>query len=129
MTQDPTPSPATQWGYQHPDCHGENALMFFTWDLGRVIASALSEPQGDLDAALPQAQAAVDALLDEYVQRKAAPDAFDGQAIVLRLETSTDDDGETSTYIALQTTPHLEQLIIESQARMQNNQPGAAKTH
>ncbi|MEI2416697.1 hypothetical protein V8Z80_10965 [Orrella sp. JC864] len=121
-------SPAVQWGYQHPECRGENALVFFTWDLGRVVESAL-QGRDNLDEALPDAQAAVDGLLREYVARRAAPDAFEGQSIVLRIETDTDEDGDAAPYVALQTTPHLEQLILESQARLQNSQPGAANTH
>ena len=127
-TPNPSASPALQWGYQHPDCHGENALVFFTWDLGRVVESAL-HGRASLGDALPDAQAAVDALLREYVDRKASPEAFEGQSIVLRIETETDDEGEEAAYVALQTTPHLEQLIIESQARLQNSQPGAGSTH
>lgn len=125
----PGNAPASQWGYLHPDCHGENALVFFTWDLGRVIELTL-QGQADMEAALPSTQAAVDALLQQYIDRKALPEAFDGQSITLRIHSEPDENGEDSSYVALQTSPHLEQRILESQARLQNvQQTSGDSTH
>jgi len=65
--------------------------------------------------ALADAQKAVDALLQRYVEIQAAPQAFDGERIELALETDTRPDGSTAAQVALRMSPRLEALIIEAQ--------------
>ena len=111
------PTPNQSWGFLHPECHGQNALMFFSWDLARTI-----EQQFELHAnasvlvQLTEAQKAVDRLLDQYIQIQANPRAFEGQSITLHLERD-DSNPSTAPVLALQTTAHLEELILEMQAR------------
>ncbi|CAM5194317.1 hypothetical protein OURE66S_00786 [Oligella ureolytica] len=31
------------WGYEHPEVRGPNALMFFTWDLSKTIENAFQD--------------------------------------------------------------------------------------
>ena len=111
------------WGYAHPDCRGATAFLFFTSDLARTVNEELA--QGPLDdAALARAQRAVDALVQRYVEIQAAPAAFTGQRIVLKLEAS----GEGSPQVALEMSPELEDQIIEAQ-RLAHTQAAAATRH
>lgn len=99
------------WGYDHPDCRGASAFLFFMSDLARVVNEAFTGQS--LDAAtLERAQWAVDALMQKYVDIQAAPAAFDGQRILLKLDT-TQADG--TPQIALEMSPDLEDQIIEAQ--------------
>ena len=111
MTQDSSPD---TWGFAHPDCHGAAALMFFMNDLARVANQYLG-PDKLSQEALADAQKAVDALLNRYVQIQAAPEAFDGERVELALETETRPDGSTAAQVALRMSPRLEGLIIEAQ--------------
>lgn len=80
-------------------------------DLARVVNEAFTGQS--LDAAtLERAQWAVDALMQKYVDIQAAPAAFDGQRILLKLDT-TQADG--TPQIALEMSPDLEDQIIEAQ--------------
>ncbi|MCY1212120.1 hypothetical protein D9M72_238480 [compost metagenome] len=111
MTQNATPD---SWGFAHPDCRGAAALLFFMNDLARVVNQYLG--QGHLsDEALADAQKAVDALLDRYVEIKAAPEAFDNERIGLALETERGPDGRMGAQVALRMSARLEGLIIEAQ--------------
>ncbi|MCD0502262.1 hypothetical protein [Bordetella petrii] len=111
------------WGYTHPDCRGATAFLFFTSDLARTVNEELA--QGPLDdAALARAQQAVDALVQRYVDIQAAPAAFAGQHIALKLETSR----EGSPQVALEMSPELEDQIIEAQ-RLAHTQAAAATRH
>jgi hypothetical protein len=111
MTQNATPD---TWGFAHPDCRGAAALLFFMDDLARVVNQYLG--QGHLsDEALADAQKAVDALLDRYVEIKAAPEAFDNERIALALETERGPDGRMGAQVALRMSARLEGLIIEAQ--------------
>ncbi len=111
----PTKPEARPWGFLHPECHGRNALLFFSWDLARAIEEQFAQhPSSTLEYRVAQAQQAVDRLLKQYVQIQAYPDAFDGQSITLTLQT--DPDHPDTPVLALQTSPHLEQLILEVQA-------------
>ncbi|WMD23354.1 hypothetical protein RAS12_13575 [Achromobacter seleniivolatilans] len=102
------------WGFLQPDCHGAAALLFFMNDLARVVNQYLG--QGQLsEESLADAQKAVDALLNRYVQIQAAPEAFDGERIELALETQRQPDGSMGAQVALQMSPRLETLIIEAQ--------------
>lgn len=93
--------------------------MFFSWDLARTIEQQFRLHAGsDLSVQLFEAQKAVDRLLKQYVQIQANPDAFDGQHIALRLEVD-DADPDSAPVLALQTTPHLEKLILDMQASEQ----------
>lgn len=109
-----TPSSNENWGFLHPECHGMNALVFFSWDLAKVIEQqfALHE-SADIALRVHEAQKAVDRLLKQYTQIQANPDAFEGQSITLKLEPATDDSGHP--VLALETSPHLEALIIKAQ--------------
>ncbi|RTZ40960.1 hypothetical protein EKL30_14790 [Candidimonas sp. SYP-B2681] len=107
------------WGFLHPDCHGQKALMFFSWDLAKTIEQQFTlHAQSSLSIQLYEAQKAVDRLLKQYVQIQANPDAFDGQTIQLHLE-SDDAEPDAPPVVALRTSPHLEKLIIEIQAQQQ----------
>lgn len=113
-----TNSPAESWGFLHPECHGQNALLFFSWDLAKTI-----EQQFKLHAASPlsiqlfEAQKAVDRLLKQYVQIQANPKAFEGQSIILKLEPG---DSQGVPVLALQTSPELEALILDMQSQLQS---------
>lgn len=99
------------WGYAHPDCRGATAFLFFTSDLARVVNQELAG-QALNDASLAQAQRAVDALVQKYIDIQAAPAAFTGQRITLKL------DGDTTAgtpQVALEMSPELEDQIIEAQ--------------
>ena len=65
---------------------GAAALLFFMNDLARVVNQYLGDGRLS-EEALADAQKAVDALLARYVEIQAAPEAFDGEAIGLALET------------------------------------------
>ncbi|CAB3701601.1 hypothetical protein LMG3431_05445 [Achromobacter pestifer] len=111
MTQNATPAP---WGFTQPDCRGAAALLFFMNDLARVVNQYLG--QGQLsDEALADAQKAVDALLQRYIEIQAAPEAFNDEHIGLALETERQPDGTTGAQVALRMSPRLEGLIIEAQ--------------
>ncbi len=105
------------WGFLHPECHGSNALMFFSWDLAKTIEQQfVLHAQSSVAIQLYEAQKAVDRLLKQYVQIQANPEAFEGQSIVLQLEhDQTDPDAKPM--LALQTTPRLEGLILAAQAQ------------
>ncbi len=93
--------------------------MFFSWDLAKTIEQQFTlHAQSSLAIQLYEAQKAVDRLLNQYVQIQANPDAFDGQTIQLHLE-SDDSEPDAPPVVALRTSPHLEQLIIEIQAQQQ----------
>lgn len=102
------------WGFTHPDCRGANALLLFMNDLARVVNQYLGNGQLS-EEALADAQKAVDALLDRYVEIQAAPEAFDNERIVLALETLSQPDGTAGAQVALRMSPQLEGLIIEAQ--------------
>ncbi|MDF2860264.1 MAG: hypothetical protein K0S02_536 [Achromobacter mucicolens] len=111
MTQNASPLP---WGFTLPDCRGANALLHFMNDLARVVNQYLGH--GKLsEEALADAQKAVNALLERYVEIQAAPEAFDDERIELALETQQQPDGATGAQVALRMSPRLEGLIIEAQ--------------
>lgn len=108
------PSHNESWGFLHPECHGANALLFFSWDLAKVIEQQFAlHADAGLDTRVAEAQKAVDRLLNQYVQIQANPQAFEGQHITLHLQQSADKPNEMT--LALETTPHLEALIIQAQ--------------
>jgi|LSQX01.2.fsa_nt_gb hypothetical protein len=105
------------WGYEHPEVKGPNALMFFTWDLSKTIENAFQDANEDnIEQYVMQAQASVDRLLSRYVEIGADPEVFDGQYINLSIEKR---DDSNSALIALETSPQLEEKIIEMQSRVQ----------
>jgi len=107
-----TESQASQpWGYEHPNCRGASSFLFFTSDLARVVNQELAS-QALTESALVTAQHAVDALVQKYVDIQAAPAAFTGQRILLRLDTS---DPTGTPHVALSMSPELEDQIIEAQ--------------
>lgn len=109
-----TPQP---WGFLHPECHGQNALLFFSWDLARAIEEQFKlHAESSLATRLHEAQKAVDRLLKQYVQIQANPQAFEGQSIHLRLDPGDEDNGGTPV-LALETSEHLESLILQAQAQ------------
>lgn len=63
-------------------------------------------------AAMARAQQAVDALVQRYIDIQAAPAAFNGQRILLKLDTTA--PGGTPQ-VALEMSPELEDQIIEAQ--------------
>ncbi len=109
------------WGFLHPECHGRNALVFFSWDLARTIEQQFKlHAQSSMTTQLYEAQKAVDRLLNQYVQIQANPDAFDGERIELSLEQDSEDP--ESAVLALKTSPKLEALILEAQEQQQAGQ-------
>lgn len=106
------------WGFLHPECHGRNALMFFSWDLAKTIEQQFTlHAQSSIIVQLHEAQKAVDRLLNQYVQIQANPGAFEGQSIELSLER--DDSSPETPVLTLKTSPRLEELILEVQAQEQ----------
>lgn len=106
------------WGFLHPECHGQNALMFFSWDLAKTIEQQFKlHAESTLAVQLHEAQKAVDRLLNQYVQIQANPGAFEGQSIRLRLEQ--DEANPETPVLALHTSPRLEELILQVQAQEQ----------
>ncbi|WP_028357943.1 hypothetical protein [Brackiella oedipodis] len=104
------------WGYEHPDVKGPNALMFFTWDLSKTIEQAFAQANEDnLEQYIEQAQHSIDMLLQRYIDLEADPESFEGQRIALHLERKKDGKG---TLIALQTSPELEDRILKMQSRV-----------
>ena len=111
----PNSTQAENWGFLHPECHGQNALMFFSWDLAKTIEQQFTlHADSALSVRLVEAQKAVDRLLNQYVQIQANPNAFEGQSITLHLERDDTDPG-TPPILALHTSEHLEGLILEMQ--------------
>ena len=105
-------------GFLHPECHGQNALVFFSWDLARTIEQQFKlHAQSPLETRLYEAQKAVDRLLKQYVQIQANPSAFEGQTI--QLELVRDERNPDEPVLALKTSPHLEALILEAQQQEQ----------
>ena len=116
------PTPNESWGFLHPECHGYNAILFFSWDLAKTIEQQFKlHANSPLSMQLFEAQKAVDRLLNQYVQIQANPKAFEGQSITLKLESDgTDADGRP--VLALQTSSELEGLILEMQSQLQSTQ-------
>ena len=118
-----TTTPHESWGFLHPECHGRNALVFFSWDLARTIEQQFKlHAQSSMAVQLYEAQKAVDRLLKQYVQIQANPGAFEGQSIELSLER--DDANPDTPVLALKTSPHLETLILEVQEQEQEQASG-----
>lgn len=104
-----------KWGYEHPAVVGANALMFFTWDLSKIIELAFKEANPDnIEDYLGTAQSSIDSLLQKYIDIKAAPHVFEGQRITLRVEPNDNNNG---FFIALHTSEELEERIIAMQNR------------
>lgn len=107
------------WGFLHPECHGDNALAFFSSDLARTIHEQFRlHASLPLEGRLAEAQKAVDRLLNQYVQIQAYPHAFEGQHITLRLQAGGTEPGD-GPVLALETSEHLEALLIQAQAAQQ----------
>lgn len=104
------------WGYDHPDVKGPNALMFFTWDLSKTIELAFKDATEDtIEDFVQPAQASIDALIQKYIDIKADPNVFEGQSITLHVERN---EGR-NLLIALKTSEALEEKIIAMQQRTQ----------
>lgn len=109
-----TTTPNESWGFLHPECHGRNALVFFSWDLAKTIEQQFTlHAQSAVATKLYEAQKAVDRLLNQYVQIQANPAAFEGQSIQISLGQNESDPD--TPVLVLKTSPHLEALIIEAQ--------------
>ncbi|NOL49650.1 hypothetical protein [Pelistega europaea] len=105
------------WGYNHPDVKGPNALMFFTWDLSKTIELAFKEATEEtIEDFLAPAQASIDALIQKYIDIKADPEVFEGQSITLSVDRP---EGKNTFLIALRTSEALEEKIIAMQSRTQ----------
>tara|TARA_R110000851_G_scaffold295568_1_gene450516 strand:+ start:100188 stop:100547 length:360 start_codon:yes stop_codon:yes gene_type:complete len=111
------PTPNESWGFLHPECFGQKALLFFSWDLAKTIEQQFHlHAQSTPEIQLYEAQKAVDRLLKQYQQIQANPDAFEGQHITLQLE---ENDTDEVPVLALHTSPQLEERILAAQAQMQ----------
>jgi hypothetical protein len=104
------------WGYTHPDCRGSSAFLFFISDLARVVNEALAGRSLD-ETSMAAAQTEVDTLVQRYIDIQAAPAAFQGQRITLRLEPA---QGGRGPQVALAMSPELEDQIIEAQRLAQH---------
>lgn len=94
------------WGWQQP-AQGPAALALFIDDLHRVLqAHAARRLTGT--APLAAAQDQVDALLSHYVERRRAPQIFDGQSVTLK--EGTDRDGVS--HIVPIFSPALKQALV-----------------
>ncbi|MEQ4618311.1 MAG: hypothetical protein ABN482_09715 [Corticimicrobacter sp.] len=114
-TPKPNTTPDESWGFLHPECHGQNALLFFSWDLARTIEEQFRHhSEAGMGQQLHEAQEAVDRLLRQYVMIQANPKAFEGQSIVLQLEPAESDEQGTPI-LALRTSPELEALLLQVQ--------------
>lgn len=114
-----TTANTTTWGFLHPECHGDNALVFFSSDLARTVNEQFNlHVSLPLEGRLAEAQKAVDRLLKQYVQIQANPYAFEGQHITLHLQVDSDKPDEVPV-LALETSEHLEALLIKAQASQQ----------
>lgn len=106
----------------HPECFGDKALLFFSWDLAKTIEQQFRlHAASSIGAQLFEAQKAVDRLLKQYVQIQANPTAFEGQSITLQLEQD-ENDAEATPVLVLRTSPELEEKILAAQAKMQSSQ-------
>lgn len=115
-----TRTPNESWGFLHPECHGQNALVFFSWDLAKTIEQQFKlHAQSSVAIQLYETQKAVDRLLKQYVQIQANPGAFEGQTIELSLQE--DDENPNASVLALKTSPQLEALILEAQKQAQSS--------
>ena len=115
------PTPQESWGFLHPECFGDKALLFFSWDLAKTIEQQFRlHADSSLGIQLSEAQKAVDRLLNQYVQIQANPAAFEGQSIVLQLEHD-DNDADSTPVLALKTSAELEERILAAQAQMQTS--------
>jgi len=111
-------TPNESWGFLHPECHGSNALVFFSWDLAKTIEQQFKlHARSSTATQLFEAQKAVDRLLNQYVQIQANPSAFEGQTIELHLQQ--DDTSPETPMLALKTSPQLEALILDAQRHAQ----------
>ena len=119
------PKSAIPWGYDQPDCRGEGALLYFTADLARIVNTHFAG-RDVTPAMLEDAQRDVDTLLARYVEVQAWPSAFDGQHIKLGLEAGS--NGQPAC-LALTTTPHLEQLILDMQRRVHSEMQASKTRH
>ena len=116
------PTSQESWGFLHPECFGDKALLFFSWDLAKTIEQQFRlHADASLAVQLTEAQKAVDRLLNQYVQIQANPAAFEGQSITLQLEQD-DNDADSTPVLALKTSAELEEKILAAQAQMQTSQ-------
>jgi hypothetical protein len=118
-TESACPAAPAPWGYEHPECRGEKALLLFTADLARTIEFHLAGREVGREDMIA-AQAGIDALLKRYVTLRAAPYAFEDQTIALRIEIDRRADGAELPYVALDTSPRLEEMIIDAQSNAAN---------
>lgn len=79
------------WGYERPDCVGNNALALFIDDIQRVL-DHYTQVSGTPEERLFQAQAAANKLLQAYQKNARKTRAFDNQ--YLEIKTVTVGDAE-----------------------------------
>ncbi|CAM4319186.1 hypothetical protein BOTU111921_23050 [Bordetella tumbae] len=102
-----TPGDADQgWGWQQPG-HGQAALALFIDDLHHVLQAHAARRLASA-APLSVAQEQVDALLARYVEKRKAPEIFEGQSVTLK--EGTDRDGVSHTVPIF--SPHLKQALV-----------------
>lgn len=71
------------WGYERPDCIGNNALALFIDDIQRIL-DHYGQMQGAAETRLFQAQAAANKLLKAYETNARRTTAFHGQFIEIK---------------------------------------------
>lgn len=71
------------WGYERPDCIGNNALALFIDDIQRIL-DHYAQLDGTPETRLFQAQAAANKLLQAYQKNARKTQAFNGQFIEIK---------------------------------------------
>ena len=73
-----------KWGYERPDCAGDNALALFLDDIERVVEHYAGLDGIQLETRVFQAQAAANKLLGAYAKNARNTSAFAGQFIEIK---------------------------------------------
>jgi hypothetical protein len=107
-TSSPAAGSAGQWAYQRPDCRGPKALGYFIDDLQKVLDDHTAQVNAS-PAALYDAQADANKLLQHYAQVPAAPLAFEGQSITLK----TADNGRGGIQLVPLFSAALKQALVK----------------
>lgn len=97
----------SQWGYERPDCVGNNALALFIDDIQRVL-DAHAATDGSTEARLFQVQADANQLLKGYATHARGTPAFKDQFITIR---AVDASGQTPAQWLPLFSPGLKQAL------------------
>ena len=107
------------WGYEQPDCTGNNALGLFIDDLDYVIQHFVRAPGLQTEARVFQAQAAANTLVQEYRDRARKTQAFNGQYIEIRAVNM----GNDTVQLLPVFSPGLKQALTTLLEKTRTTQP------